>query len=54
MFYYRVDPALIAALGEAREITVRVTEPTRDGPVKTVFAVTLTGEDSRLKDFAAR
>lgn len=54
MYYYRVDPALIAALGEAREITVRVTEPTRDGPVKTVFAVTLTGEDSRLKDFAAR
>jgi hypothetical protein len=54
MYYFRVDQALIATLGEAREITVRVTEPTRDGAVKTVFAVTLPGNDARLKDFAAR
>jgi hypothetical protein len=33
---------------------VRVTEPTRDGPVRTVFAVTLDAADARLRDFAAR
>ncbi|MBC8028102.1 MAG: hypothetical protein H7Y89_19075 [Steroidobacteraceae bacterium] len=54
MYYYRVDESLIGALGEARTISVRVTEPTRDGTVKTVFAVTLEGSDARLRDFAAR
>ena len=54
MYYFRVDPALIATLGAAREIRVRVTEPTRDGPVKTLFAVTLDSADARLRDFAAR
>ena len=54
MYYYRVDPALIAALGEARTISIRVTEPTRDATVKTVFAVTLEASDTRLRDFAAR
>jgi hypothetical protein len=54
MFYYRVDHALIAQMGEARELSVRVTEPTRDGPVKTVFAATLLDTDARLRDFAAR
>jgi hypothetical protein len=54
MYYYRVDHDLMAQLGEAREISVRMTEPTRDGPVKTVFAVTLEAHDSRLRDFAQR
>jgi hypothetical protein len=54
MYYYRVDQALVAALAGARELSVRVTEPTREGSVKTVFAVTLTDADARLKDFAAR
>jgi hypothetical protein len=54
MYYYRVDQALIGTLGEARTISVRVTEPTRDGTVKTVFAVTLEANDARLRDFAAR
>jgi hypothetical protein len=54
MYYYRVDQTRIATLAAAREISVRVTEPTRDGAVKTVFAVTLTDADARLKDFAAR
>jgi hypothetical protein len=54
MYYYRVDPALIAQLGGARELSLRLTEPTRDGPVKTVFAVTLESGDARLRDFAAR
>jgi hypothetical protein len=54
MYYYRVDPALIGTLGEASSISVRVTEPTRDGTVKTVFAVTLEANDARLRDFAAR
>jgi hypothetical protein len=54
MYYYRVDQQLIATLADARELSVRVTEPTRDGPVKTLFAVTLPGGDARLRDFAAR
>jgi hypothetical protein len=54
MYYYRVDQALIGTLGEASTISVRVTEPTRDGTVRTVFAVTLDPTDTRLRDFAAR
>lgn len=54
MYYFPADPSMIATLGEAKEISVRVTEPTRDGPVKTVFAVTLEVGDARLRDFAAR
>ena len=54
MFYYNADQDLIAKLGEASTISVKVTEPTRDGPVKTVFAVTLQPADARLRDFAAR
>lgn len=54
MYYFRADQDLIATLGEASQITLRVTEPTRDGPVNTVFAVTLDDGDARLKDFAAR
>jgi hypothetical protein len=53
MYYYRIDAAIASQLGEARELSVRVIEPTRDGPVKTVFAVTL-ADDARLRDFAAR
>jgi hypothetical protein len=54
MYYYRVDQALIESLATAGELRVRVTEPTRDGPVRTVFAVTLDAADARLRDFAAR
>jgi hypothetical protein len=54
MYYFRVDQALIASLAAARELSVRVTEPTRDGPVRTVFAVTLDAADARFRDFAAR
>ena len=54
MYYYRVDETLIGTLGGAQSISVRVTEPTRDGTVKTVFAVTLEASDARLRDFAAR
>ena len=54
MYYFRVDQALVATLAEARELSVRVTEPTRDGPVRTVFAVTLDAADARLRDFGAR
>ena len=54
MYYYRVDPVLIETLGEAQTISVRVTEPTRNGTVQTVFAVTLEAGDARLRDFAAR
>lgn len=54
MYYFPVDEAVIAMLGEARQINLRVTEPTREGPVNTVFAVTLDAADARLQDFASR
>ena len=54
MYYYRVDQALVEKLGEAVDLTIRLTEPTRDGPVKTVFAVKLEPGDARLRDFANR
>jgi hypothetical protein len=53
MYYYRIDQSIATKLGEARDLSVRVTEPTRDGPVKTIFAAPI-GDDARLKDFAAR
>jgi hypothetical protein len=52
MFYYKADEALIARLGAATTLTVRVTEQTKDGTAITVFASTIA--DTRLKDFAAR
>jgi hypothetical protein len=53
MFYFRIDQDLANKLGEANALSVQVTEPTRDGPVTTTFAATITN-DSRLRDFAAR
>jgi hypothetical protein len=52
MYYYKIDSTVIALLGAASELTVRVTETTSDGTSKTVFASKVA--DSRLKDFAAR
>jgi hypothetical protein len=52
MYYYKVDDAILARLGEATQITIRVTEATKTGTAKTVFSAPIT--DTRLKDFAAR
>ena len=52
MFYYKVDAALVARLGEASSLTIRITESTKDGTAKTLFASKV--EDSRLREFANR
>jgi hypothetical protein len=53
MYYFRIDAAAVASLGEATSLSIRVLEPGKDGPVKTLFA-TEVAADSRLRDFAAR
>jgi hypothetical protein len=52
-FYYRIDAATVARLGEARIIQVQVTESTRSGPVKTAYSAEV-AQDPRLREFAAR
>ena len=53
MYYFKVDEALIAQLGEATDIKIRVLEVGKSGTIKTLFAVKIDA-DPRLKDFAAR
>jgi hypothetical protein len=53
MYYFKVDADLIARLGEATDLAVRVMETGKNGPVTTLFATKVQG-DPRLKDFAAR
>jgi len=53
MFYFRAGADTIAKLGQAGSIAVRITEPTRDGPVETEFLAQPT-EDERLRKFASR
>ncbi len=53
MYYYKIDAALVSALGEARSVTVRVSEAAKDGPIRTAFAAQL-APDPRLREFAAR
>jgi hypothetical protein len=53
MYYFKVDAALVAQLGEATRLAIRVLEPAKNGTVKTLFAMEV-GADSRLKDFVAR
>ena len=53
MYYFKVDADLVARLGEATKLTIRVLEAAKSGTVKTVFA-TEVAADARLKDFAAR
>ena len=49
----KVDEPIVARLGEATDITVRVVEVGKNGPTKTLFGAKIEA-DSRLKDFAAR
>jgi hypothetical protein len=52
MYYYKMDAAMLARLAEARTLTIRVVENTKDGTANTVFTAPM--NDSHLKDFAAR
>jgi hypothetical protein len=53
MYYYKIDAALVGALAEAHDLTVRVAEATKDGTIRTQFA-TKVSADERLKEFASR
>ena len=53
MFYYRIDGALLAQLGNAQAVTLRVIETTKDGTLKTVFSAQA-GDDPRFREFATR
>ncbi len=53
MYYFRVDSDLVARLGEATKVTIRVLETAKSGDINSVFALDV-GADARLKDFAAR
>jgi hypothetical protein len=52
-YYFKVDEAVIAQLGEATQVTVRVLEAGKNGPIKAIFAVKFT-EDPHLKEFSTR
>jgi hypothetical protein len=52
MYYFKIDTAVVAKLGEATTLNIRVLELGKDGPIETLFA-TEVAADSRLKDFAA-
>ena len=51
-YYFRIDAATIQTLGQANDITVQVTEDTRNGPVESRFSLKV-GDDPRLRAFAA-
>jgi hypothetical protein len=53
MYYFKVDEAIVAELGQASNINIRVLEVGKAGTIKTLFAVKIDA-DTRLKDFAAR
>lgn len=53
MYYFKVDDAVIASLGKAQSLAVRVSESTQNGPVEALFTLRV-GTDPRLQEFAAR
>lgn len=53
MYYYKVDAAVVARLGEATSLTIRVEEPGKSGTIMTLYS-TEVAADARLKDFASR
>jgi hypothetical protein len=53
MYYFKIDPTVVAKLGEATSLTIRVLEVGKDSPVEILFA-TEVAPASRLKDFATR
>lgn len=52
MFYYRIDAAAVATLGNARHVLVDIFEATKNGAAKIEFAAKI--EDARLREFANR
>ena len=52
MYYFKVDADLVARLGEATKLTVRMLEAANSGAVKTVFETEVVA-DTSLKDFAS-
>jgi hypothetical protein len=52
-FYYRIDAALLARLGEASQVRIEVMEESRSGPRKVGYAAEV-GNDARLRTFANR
>jgi len=52
-YYFKVDEAVIAQLGDAKDLSVHVVETGKSGPIKTLFAVKFVA-DPHLKDFASR
>jgi len=53
MFYFKVDDSVVARLGDATDLAVRVLEPGKNAPVKAQFSLKIEA-DPRLKDFVAR
>lgn len=53
MYYYKIDAAIVGALGDSRDLAVKVGESTKDGTIRTSFASQVSA-DSRLREFAAR
>ena len=53
MYYYRIDAAQLARLGEARQLRIEVMEETRAGPRKVEYSADV-GSDPRLREFAGR
>jgi len=53
MYYFKIDDAIVAQLGDASDINIRVLENGKNGTIKTLFSVKLAA-DPRLKNFALR
>ena len=53
MFYFKADADLIARLGAAQSLMIRMPEPTKAGVVEAQFSLKV-ADDPRLKEFAAR
>ena len=53
MYYFRIDAATVAQLGDARDLRIDVLENAKTGAVKTSFASTVNA-DARLKEFSDR
>lgn len=53
MYYFKIDADVVARLGKATKLTIRVPESANSGTVNTVFETEVMS-DPRLKDFAAR
>jgi hypothetical protein len=53
MYYYRIEPDLVAQLAEANSIRIQTVENTKSGPQRTNYSFDV-GQDPRLKAFADR